>query len=261
MEPMTERLPKAILLDLDDTILADAVNGDRCWRAVCERFADEAPGLAPDRMLAELDKVRGWYWSDPERHRRGRFDLERARQEVVALAFQALGVEAPDLARRIAQAFSALRDEALRPFPGALDALRSLRRRGARLALVTNGSGAAQRRKIDRFGLAPFFDCIVVEGEFGAGKPDERVYRHACRQLGAAPHEAWMAGDHLDWDVAAPQRLGILAIWVDNAGQGLPPSSPVRPDRIIRGLPELLEPEALFRPSTGQKGQATCSKP
>jgi putative hydrolase of the HAD superfamily len=46
--------------------------------------------------------------------------------------------------------------------------------------------------------------------------------------------------------VAAPQRLGILAIWVDNAGQGLPPSSPVRPERIIRSLSELLEPGALF---------------
>jgi len=238
---MTNYLPRAILLDLDDTILADAANGDRCWRAVCDRFAAEVLGLTPDRLLAEIDRMRIWYWSDPERHRRGRLDLERARQELVGMALEALGVDRPDLARRIAQEFSALRYEALRPFPGAIETLRRLRERGVRLALVTNGSGAAQRRKIDRFGLAPLFDCIVIEGEFGAGKPDERVYRHACEQLGAAPAEAWMIGDRLDWDVAGPQRLGILAVWVDNAGQGLPPSSPVRPDRIIRSLAELME--------------------
>jgi len=44
--------------------------------------------------------------------------------------------------------------------------------------------------------------------------------------------------------VAAPQRLGILGVWVDNAGNGLPASSPVRPDRIIRALSDLLEPQA-----------------
>jgi len=243
---VADGLPQAILLDLDDTILADTVNAECCWRTVCRRFAVEVPGLTPGRLLAEIERVRDWYWSDPDRHRRGRLDLERSRQEVVALALQALGAETPDLARHIAQDFSALRDEALRPFPGAIDTVRRLRNRGVRLALVTNGSGAAQRVKIDRFGLVPLFDCIVIEGEFGVGKPDERVYLHACRQLGVAPAEAWMIGDRLDWDVAAPQRLGILTVWVDNAVHGLPPSSPVRPDRIIRSLPELLEPRALL---------------
>ncbi len=238
---MADGLPRAILLDLDDTILGDAINGDRCWRIVCERFAAEAPGLTADRLLAEIDRMRVWYWSDPDRHRRGRLDLQRAREELVGMALEALGAEAPDLARRIAREFSALRDEAVRPLPGAIETLGRLRERGVRLALVTNGSGAAQRRKIDRFGLAPLFDCIAIEGELGAGKPEERVYRHACEQLGVTPAEAWMAGDRLDWDVAGPQRLGMVGIWVDNAGQGLPASSPVRPDRIIRSLAELLE--------------------
>ncbi len=242
---MVEHLPKAILFDLDDTILADSVNGDRCWRIVCDRFAAEVPGLSPDRLMAEIDKMRIWYWSDPDRHRRGRLDLERARQELVGMALQALDVDAPGLADRIAREFSALRCEAIRPFPGAIETLRRLREQGVRLALLTNGNGAAQRRKIDRFVLAPLFDCVVIEGEFGAGKPDERVYRHACEQLGVAPAEAWMVGDRLDWDVAGPQRLGILGIWVDISGQGLPSSSPVRPDRIIRSLAELLEPGAL----------------
>jgi len=240
---MPEDLPRAILFDLDDTILGATVNGDHSWRTVCIRHAVAVPGLTADRLLAEIDRVRTWYWSDPDRHRRGRLDLERARQELVGMALQALGVDAPDLARRIAQDFSTLRDEALTPLPGALDTLCRLRRQGVRLALVTNGSGAAQRRKIDRFGLAPLFDCIVVEGEFGAGKPEERVYLHACEQLGVPPTEAWMVGDRLDWDVAGPQRVGILAIWVDNAGQGLPTPSPVQPDRIIHSLVDLLEPE------------------
>ena len=78
-----------------------------------------------------------------------------------------------------------------------------------------------------------------LEGEFGVGKPEESVYRHVLRALGAAPAEAWMVGDHLEWDVGAPQRLGLTGVWIDRGGLGLPPGSAVRPHRIIRSLVEL----------------------
>jgi putative hydrolase of the HAD superfamily len=49
-----------------------------------------------------------------------------------------------------------------------------------------------------------------------------------------------MVGDNLEWEVAAPQRLGIFAIWFDAAGMGLPRDTHIRPDRIVASLPELL---------------------
>ena len=59
-------------------------------------------------------------------------------------------------------------------------------------------------------------------------------------KLGVGPHETWMVGDNLEWEISAPQRLGIYAIWYDGYAAGLPPDCPIRPDRIIRSLPELL---------------------
>jgi putative hydrolase of the HAD superfamily len=50
-----------------------------------------------------------------------------------------------------------------------------------------------------------------------------------------------MVGDNLEWEVAAPQRLGIHAIWFDAHGAGLPEGSAIRPDRVVRKLSELLE--------------------
>jgi putative hydrolase of the HAD superfamily len=86
----------------------------------------------------------------------------------------------------------------------------------------------------------PFFDTILIEGEFGAGKPDEQVYHHVLKQMKVEPAETWMVGDNLEWDVAGAQRVGILGIWLDIAGAGLPASSPVVPDRIIRSLDGLV---------------------
>ena len=237
---VNDLLPKAILFDLDDTVLAFEAVADIVWREISATFAPRLRGVEPDALLSALRQGRKWFWSDPDRHRRGRLDLELARQEVVLAAFDHLGLAAPSLAREIAEAYAVQQYDAVYVFDGALDTLRRLKDHGVRLALVTNGNGEHQRRKIDRFGLASFFDHILIEGEVGLGKPDERVYVCALDRLDSRPSEAWMVGDNLEWEVAAPQRLGITGIWVDSARKGLPASSPIRPDRIIGALPELL---------------------
>ncbi len=107
-------------------------------------------------------------------------------------------------------------------FPGAHEAIDALKAYGVKLALVTNGAAGPQRAKVERFALTHRFDHIQIEGEHGFGKPDERAYLHAMQALGVTAAETWMIGDNLEWEVEAPQRLGIYAIWIDAHGEGLP---------------------------------------
>ncbi len=160
-------------------------------------------------------------------------------QHIVEFALERLGRPAPELAAAVARDYAARRRTAMRLFPDSLACLTELRRRGIPLALVTNGDATQQRDKIERHDLARFFDAILVEGEFGVGKPDEAVYRHVLKALGMTPDEALMVGDHLEWDVGAPQRLGLTGVWMDRGGVGLPHGSAVQPHRIIRSLDEL----------------------
>ena len=141
---------------------------------------------------------------------------------------------------RIADRFTAYREEEMFVFPGAHEAIDELKALGVKLALVTNGAADTQRAKVERFALAHRFDHVQIEGEHGFGKPDERAYLHAMDALGVTAPETWMIGDNLEWEVQAPQRLGIYAIWMDVHGDGLPQGSTVKPDRIIRSLAELV---------------------
>ena len=102
--------------------------------------------------------------------------------------------------------------------------------------MITNGASATQRAKIERFHLAPYFDHILVEGELGFGKPEPEVYLKAMAALRSSPADTWCVGDNLEWEVAAPQRLGIYSVWVDPTGAGPPPGSPVRPDRTVASI-------------------------
>jgi putative hydrolase of the HAD superfamily len=148
--------------------------------------------------------------------------------------------EATQLAEEMAHVFNEAQLTTITAFPGAIEAVTELRERGVKLALITNGEALQQRRKIDRFQLAPLFDCVIVEGEFGKGKPDPDVYHHALATLGVQPHEAWMVGDNLEWEVIVPKQLGLYTVWVDFAKQGLPADSLAQPDRIIHNLAELV---------------------
>ena len=134
----------------------------------------------------------------------------------------------------------------MRLFPDALDTLAHFRKQGVPLGLITNGDAGQQRDKIERHGLARFFDTILIEGEFGTGKPEEIVYRHALQALGASATTAWMVGDHLEWDVSAPQRLGVRGVWMDREGHGLPSGNTVRMPFI-----QSVYPASVFTSSKG----------
>jgi putative hydrolase of the HAD superfamily len=237
---MSLELPEAVLLDLDDTILVFDALAEEAWRTVSYRFEDRLGGATPAGLLKAIEDERLRYWGDPARHRRGRLDLDRAWEEVARGGLSRVGIDDSDLAQAIGSAYSAEREAAVHPVPGALETLRRLRDADVSTALVTNGSATRQRGKLERFGLEAFFDYILIEGEFGAGKPDESVFLHALEQLDAAPGDAWMVGDRLDFDIETPKRLGMRAVWIDVKGSGVPKETPVRPDRVIGSLPELL---------------------
>lgn len=231
-------LPEILLIDLDDTILRYGAGGEGLWREIAERFAARLP-VAPAELLAALEAVREPFWRDPERSRAARQDMFAARREIFAQAFGRLRLSAEsELVREVADAYSSEREARVAPFPGALEALAALRGRGHRLALVTNGGARLQRAKIERYGIARFFDVVRIEGEVGVGKPLAAAFAGALAALGAAGAPAAMIGDDLDADVAGASAAGLAAIWVDHAGAG-PPASGPRPARVVRALAEL----------------------
>ena len=237
------QLPRAMLIDMDDTILSAYGRPEIAWNNVAKEFADEFGSISSQQVAAEIVESGRRFWATAEAA--WRLKLEEARHVVVQGGFDALAANghAPlprDLAIRLANRFHAYREEEMFVFPGAHDAIDAFKQLGVKLALVTNGAAGPQRAKVERFALSHRFDHIQIEGEHGFGKPEERAYLHAMAALGVTASETWMIGDNLEWEVVAPQRLGIYAIWFDVHGDGLPAGSPIKPDRIIRSLTELL---------------------
>jgi len=234
-------LPRALFIDLDDTLLSAYGNRRDDWTAILRDHAAGLAGIRPEDACDAILQAAEDFWADAEQHRVWRQKLREARRRVAELGLEKLGItNAAALAADIGDAVTEFQHRNMFLFPGVAEALRGFREHGVGLALVTNGAADTQRAKIDRFGLAPLFDHIQIEGEFGAGKPEPAVYENLLAVFAVAPADAWMVGDNLEWEVAAPQRHGIRGIWCDPRRRGLPADSAIRPDHIIHHIEELL---------------------
>lgn len=231
--------PTAILFDLDDTIIAWDIVADQSWAKTCYQFADSLSGLNPDSLIHKIKETRELYLSDLGRHRFARLNLIAYRQEMVKTALSKLGIKNDGLATKIADTYGIEREKDVYIFPGAVESLSYWKKKDVRLALVTNGTSEMQRKKLDKFDLAGFFDYILIEGEFGIGKPDKRVFEQALAQLHVEASKAWMAGDNLEIDIAGAECAGIYSVWVDWKGTGLPESSPIIPSHIVKSITEI----------------------
>ena len=239
-------LPRAMLIDMDDTILSAYGRPEIAWNKITAEFTSELAPLSSQQVAAAVLESGRRFWATAEAA--WRLKLAEARQLVVKDGFATLAAAGQpalpeELAVRLADRLTAFRDEEMFMFPGAHDAIDALKALGVKLALVTNGAADTQRAKVERFALAHRFDHIQIEGEHGFGKPEERAYLHAMEALGVTAPDTWMIGDNLEWEITVPQRLGIYAIWMDHHGDGLPADTHVKPDRIIRSLAELLPVE------------------
>ena len=233
-------LPRAMLIDLDDTLLASTAAGRHAMEVITRQLAgDTALPLA--RLSEAMAEAHTWFWSDEERRTHARLHQAGARARIVERALELLQCTAPVDAEALGRRFVAERLRALEPIAGALETVAELRRRGVRLALVTNGSAVDQRAKIGSHAVDRRFDAVVVEGEVGFGKPDPRIFRLALERLGVTAAEAWMVGDDLPWDIAGAQAVGIHGVWAsDHAATGATGDGTVQPDRTVGTIAELL---------------------
>jgi len=102
------------------------------------------------------------------------------------------------------------------------------------MGIISNGDGHAQRGKIEKTGVHDRFDPIVLSGEAGLAKPDEGIFREACRRAGRAPEQCAYVGDRLETDALACRKIGMLGVWVNRLDDPAPANGAV----MIRSLSE-----------------------
>ena len=113
-----------------------------------------------------------------------------------------------------------------------------LKEKGYRLSVVSNFDHAPTARELLRkFGIADFFEHIVISEEVGWRKPHRKIFEFALASLGESPSDVIFIGDDPEADIMGSSDCGIDSVWVKRREQPIQ----AKPKFIIKDLEDLKE--------------------
>ena len=104
-----------------------------------------------------------------------------------------------------------------RVFDDVLPALEALKRKGIKLALISNWDDRL-RPLLRASGLDRHFDVTIISTEVGVHKPDRRIFEAALSQLNVPAGQALHIGDALREDVEGARAAGMRTLLLDRDG-------------------------------------------
>lgn len=254
---------KTIIFDLDDTLLNDQKSVKTAFVNTCTYAATKY-----DVGVAELEEaVRGaarelytayptydytvmiginpfeglWgTFDDPtEQFQMMKNIVPGYRADAWTRGLAALGVDDAEFGSELGERFVAERK--VSPFLyedtyAVLDALKGK----YQLVLLTNGAPSLQNLKLEITPeLVPYFDHIIISGDFGRGKPDASIFEHVMKVAGVTAEDGIMVGDNLMTDILGSSRVGMRNVWINRENKVVDPEVVV-PTFEVSSLTELL---------------------
>jgi 2-haloacid dehalogenase len=124
-------------------------------------------------------------------------------------------------------------------YPEVKDTLATLKKRGLKTAILSNGSPRMLKAAVDSSGLGDLLDGTYSVDDVGIYKPDARVYDLACTQLDVEPPEISFQSSNA-WDAAGAAHFGMKVVWINRFGQTRE-RLPGEPDIELKTLANLSE--------------------
>ena len=211
---------KVLIIDGDDTLWENNVYFEQAIEDFIDFLAHST--LSRDQVRATLDEIErlnsGIHGYGTAAFAR---NLRETYERLAERAIETGDIEhVMNLGRRIVQVELDL-------LPDVADTLDYLAARH-RLLLFTKGEEEEQRLKVQRSGLAPHFDQVVVTKE-----KDVAAYRRLIREQELDAGEAWMVGNSPRSDINPALDAGLRAVFIPHPHTWRLEHADVRDDRRL----------------------------
>jgi putative hydrolase of the HAD superfamily len=230
---------KAIFFDLDDTLLWDQKSIKEAFVATC-KVAEERYGVNANELeeavreaarnlyssyetysftqmigINPFEGLWGNFLDDQDEFRKMKEIVPGYRKDAWTAGVKALGIDDPDFGLELAERFPQERRKLPFVYDETFATLEALKGK-YQLLLLTNGSPDLQHTKLAITPeLVPYFDFIVISGDYGRGKPDPGIFEHALSLTGFKKEEVIMVGDNLMTDILGANTAGIKSVWIN----------------------------------------------
>ena len=222
---------QTILWDVDNTLL-DFNASERA--AMWKLFSEFALVECSEALLARYSVINDGFWQRLERGELCKAEILPGR---FAQFFAEYGID-PGLAGAFNERYQLAIADTVVFRDKSLELVKSLRGRVRQYA-VSNGTVAAQTRKLERSGLDRLLDGVFLSEQLGVEKPNPAFFDKLFAQIGPeARSTALIVGDSLTSDMQGGLNAGIKTCWYNPERKPLPAAYPV--DFVISDLWEIL---------------------
>ncbi|MDY0407727.1 HAD family hydrolase [Virgibacillus soli] len=253
---------KAIIFDLDDTLLWDKKSVAVAFKRTCEIAGGYYRSLDPKRLekhvrkhAQDLYKTYEVYpfvkdigigtfeafWGEFAEYETLHEIVPEFRKEAWTRGLEEVGIKDAKLGAMLAEVFPVERKHHPFVYEETFEVLEQLQNKYA-LALLTNGSANLQREKLKLTPrLSSYFDHIVISGDFGTGKPNPAIFEYVLDLLSVRADDAMMIGDNLHTDILGASRVKIPSVWINHHDQLQHNIEPTYEINRLRDLLQVIE--------------------
>lgn len=180
-----------VIFDLDDTLYSEKQYVKSGYKAVANLLGDEA--LA-DRLWTFFEN--------------GQPAIDELLNELGCM-------------RRKEECLEAYREQIpeIKLYDGVVELIQTLKDRGIKVGIITDGRPVGQRNKIQALGLDSLIDDIIITDELGGTqfrKPCDIAFRIIQRRWGIPFEQLVYVGDNAEKDFQAPKQLGMRSVFFRN---------------------------------------------
>ena len=242
--------PEVVFLDVGDTLIRAHPSWAAVYRHGLLEVGIDIAEKDLERALLQETQTDAWWLSEEPFEATPEESFKRI-VKFDAAVLRRLGQDGlpEDVFRRIEDAFA--RRSAWYVYPDVLPCLDSMRDAGLRMCVISNfvWGGVELFHDLD---LAGHFEHLVVSARIGFQKPNEGIFRHALKLMGADPARSWHVGDSYMADIAGARRVGIHGVMIarDVADTAFLREKHDDPDLVVvADLMELLDLLGIERPA------------
>lgn len=103
-------------------------------------------------------------------------------------------------------------------YPETIEVLSRLRERGAKTAILSNGSTEMLESAIEAARIGGLLDAVLSVDELGVFKPLPAVYEMATTRFRVYPDAVSFQSSNR-WDIAGATRFGFRSVWINRTGE------------------------------------------
>lgn len=217
-----------LLMDVDGTLLDFSAAEQQAITETFEKF--DIP--TDEETIARFSAINAELWAKLEKGeiKKDKLVVRRFAQLLEALDKQGDAIKMNnEYLTRLSGAATA--------YPGAAEALAELAE-FCTLAVVTNGNAKVQLNRLEKSGLARYFDEVFVSEKLGVTKPNPKFFDLALKQLGIKNRgRVLVVGDSLTADIKGAAAAKLDSCWYNP--EGAENTAGVLPTHTVRSYTEL----------------------